>query len=77
MSNFKTKRVECLALSEMGVSCACFTIGKIYTGLLNTENSLMVITDDNGNNQAVVVGGACAFGSWKVTTKKNENSTTS
>ncbi|EFW77087.1 hypothetical protein ECoL_00178 [Escherichia coli EC4100B] len=37
----------------------------------------MVITDDNGNNQAVVVGGACAFGSWKLTTKKNENSTNS
>ncbi|EFG1023663.1 hypothetical protein ACSTA3_002045 [Escherichia coli] len=51
----------------------CFTIGKIYTGLLNTDNNLMVIKDDNDNSQAVIVGvgAGCAFGVWQLTTKKN------
>ncbi len=71
MSNFKTKRVECLALTDLGEASACFTIGKIYTGLLNTDNNLMVIKDDNDNSQAVIVGAGCAFGTWKITTKKN------
>ncbi|EFN8623034.1 hypothetical protein NK122_003253 [Escherichia coli] len=73
MSNFKTKRIECVALTDLGVASNCFTIGKIYTGLLNTDNNLMVIKDDNDNSQAVIVGvgAGCAFGVWQLTTKKN------
>lgn len=30
----KTKRARLLALTEEGKACQCFTVGKVYTGLL-------------------------------------------
>ncbi len=32
----KTKRVRLLALTREGASCQCFTVGKVYTGSLDT-----------------------------------------
>ncbi|CTT72022.1 Uncharacterised protein [Escherichia coli] len=75
----KTKRARLLALTEEGKACQCFTVGKVYTGLLaysltrllDTYTRLMHVTDDNGNEQTIVLDGNCVFGEWQLTTEKN------
>lgn len=66
----KTKRARLLALTEEGISCHCFTVGKIYTGKLDTYTRLMHVTDDNGNDQTIVLDGNCVFGEWQLTNEK-------
>ncbi len=69
----KTKRARLLALTREGASCQCFTVGKVYTGSLDTYTRLMHVTDDNGNDQTIVLDGNCVFGEWELTTEKVEN----
>ena len=47
----KTKRVRLLALTEEGKAGNCFTVGKVYTGLLDTYTRMMHENDDNYNDQ--------------------------
>ncbi|EEW1747647.1 hypothetical protein AT507_001883 [Escherichia coli] len=67
----KTKRVRLTALSEEGKAGNCFTVGKVYTGSLDTYTRLMHVTDDNGNEQTIVLDGNCVFGEWELTNEKS------
>ncbi|EHC9471667.1 hypothetical protein JZN77_004821 [Escherichia coli] len=67
----KTKRARLLALTEEGKAGNCFTEGKIYTGKLDTYTRLMNVTDDNGNDQTIVLDGNCVFGDWELTNEKS------
>ena len=67
----KTKRARLRALTREGASCQCFTVGKVYTGSLDTYTRLMHVTDDNGNDQTIVLDGNCVFGEWELTTEKS------
>lgn len=67
----KTKRVRLPALTEEGKAGNCFTVGKIYTGNLDNYTRLMHVTDDNGNEQTIVLDGNCVFGDWQLTNEKN------